>query len=255
MVALKLHIVHLHVEVHVGHYLARADKGGALLLQRLGPPVDVGVLGTAEELLDVLRFGIDAMLAHLQAAKLARQAHDAHIVARLSLHGHHIAFGDFQAVGEAVEFLVVVLEPHLHTVKGAVAGLADTGHPVGRRHLRAAAALARAHGLVALGLAAAAAGQEFGLFILHPRNLGVGLQVGVELALLAVVFLHLGVLPLHLLLLLLRLAAVLHEIGKVLGRCYGLLLVNDDIVREFLLHDLDVLFRNNLFLVFLFFHF
>ena len=48
VVALVLHIVHLHVQAQVGHYAARAYQGVVLLAHRGVPALDVGILGAAE---------------------------------------------------------------------------------------------------------------------------------------------------------------------------------------------------------------
>ncbi len=255
VVALELHVVHLHVQSKVGHDAAGAQQGGAFLLEGVGPAVDVGFLGAAEELADALAFGVDAVFAHLQAAEFAGEADDAHVVAGLAFDGHNVALGDLQAVGQTVEVLVVVLEAHLDAVEGPVGRLADAGHPVGRRHLRAALALTAADGLVAFGLVVAATAEEDRLFVFHPRNVRVGVHVGVQLALLAVVFLHLGVLAFDVFLLLLGLAAVFHEVGHVFCRGHGLLVVYHDVGGQLVVYGLlrDVLFGNSVLIIF-FFH-
>ena len=196
-VALVLHVVDFHVQPHVRHYLACAYEGAVLLAHGDVPSLYVGLLGTAEELAHVLRVGAYPVLAHLQAAELAGEAHYAHIVSGLSLDGHYVALGHLQPVRQAVEVLVVVLEAHLDAVEGAHGRLPYAGKPVGGGYLRAALALALAHGLVALGAVVAAAAEVEGLLVLHPRYLGVRLQIGVQGALLRVVFLHLGVLALY----------------------------------------------------------
>ena len=245
MVALELHVVHLHVQSQFRHNLTGAQQRLTLLLQGLGPAVDIGVFGATEELLHALRLGIDFALAHLQAAELAGEAHDTHIMAGLALHGHHITLHNLEAVGQTVEVLVVVLETHLHAVERTLRRLTDSRQPVGRRHLRAALELAVADGLVALRLAVAAAREEDGLLVFHPRDIGVGVEVGIQLALLAVVFLHLGVLTLHpRLLLLTGLAALTHKGCYILGRSHGLLAVEGRGLR-FILQ----------FFIFVFFHF
>ena len=196
------------------------------------------------------------MFAHLQPAKFAGEADDTHIVSGLAFDSHNVALGDLQPVGQAVEVLMIVLETHLDTVEGTVGGLADACHPVGRRDLGAAAVFAAADGLVAFGLVVATAAEKDGLFVFHPRDFGVGLEVGVQLTLLAVVLLHFGVLALYVLLLLMGLATVFHEVGQVLGSGHGFLFVDDDIGRQFQLFGLrDNCFLGDYFIFFtLFFH-
>ena len=96
----------------------------------------------------------------------------------------------------------------------------------------------------------AATAEEDRLLVFHPRDVGVGLQVGVQLALLGVVLLHLGVLALDVLLFLMGLAAVFHEVGQVLGRGHGFFVVDDDVVGQLGLQRL--LGVGRLFLGFLF---
>ena len=232
VVALELHVVHLHVQPHVEHDAAGAQQGAVLFAQGTRPALDVVLFGAAEHLFDCLRVGVDAVLPHLQATQFAGEVHDAHVVSGLSFHGHHVALGHLQPVGQAVEVFVVVLEAHLHTVERALGGLSDAAQPVGGRHLRAALPFDGAHRHVALGALVATPVQVHRLLVFHPRYLGVGVQVGIQGVLLAHILLHLGVLPFHRGLLLgARLAALAHKCLYIFRRSDGLLTVEDRLLR------------------------
>ena len=180
VVALVLHIVHLHLQVQVLGNATGFEQGLVLVLQAGHPTLQVGALGPAEQLAYRLVGGIHTAFLHLNAAHLAGQAHNAHIVSRRALHSHHVALGHLQPVGQAEEVLAVVLKAHLHTVERLDARLADAAHPVARRHLAAAARLGLADRHIAFGAPLAAARQEHALVVLHPRQRGVGFKVGVD---------------------------------------------------------------------------
>ena len=100
----------------------------------------------------------------------------------------------------------------------------------------------------------AATAEEDGLFVFHPGNDRVGLQVGVQLALLGVVLLHLGVFAFDVFLFLMGLAAVFHEVGHVLCRGHGLLVVYHEVFGQLAVLGLlfDFLFGNEVLLIFVF---
>ena len=179
VVALVLHIVHLHFQIQVLRYATGLEQCLVLILQAHHPAFQIRAFGAAEQLADILVGGVHAAFLHLDAAHLARQTHNAYVVSGSSLHGHHIAFGHIQTVRQAEKVLAVVLETHLHAVERPQAGLADAAHPVTRSHLAATAGLGLTHGHIRLGAALAPARKEHTLVILHPRQCRVGFKIRV----------------------------------------------------------------------------
>ena len=117
----------------------------------------IPLFGTAEKFLDFGVVGRHLAFLHLQTAHLAGERYDAYIMARHTLHGHHLSFLHIYAVGQAVEILAVVFETHLHNAKFLACGLAYSCKPVGACNLAATACLGAADRLVGLGAGAASA--------------------------------------------------------------------------------------------------
>ena len=180
VVALILHVVYLHLQIHLLGDLAGLQQGVLFALYALGPTFDVGTFGAPEEFLNILSFRVHMVFLHLYAAHFAREADYAYVMSGHAFHGHDVSFRHLQAIGQAVEVLSIVLETHLHTVKGGATGLPDAFHPVGGGHLAAAVGLHVANGFIGTWACPAASAEEYALVVFHPWQRGVGVEVGVD---------------------------------------------------------------------------
>ena len=224
-------VVHFHFQIQFLGYATCFQQGGLLVVQAGDPALQVGALGTTEQFADRLVGGVDMPFLHLDAAHLAREAHNAYVVARSALHSHHVALGHFETVRQTEKFLAVILETHLDTVERLVARLSDAAHPVARGHLAAAAGLRLADRHVRLGATLASAGQEHRLVILHPRQRGVRLKIGVYRVFGSHVFtedVHILFFLAFLLLLLLPFATVADKRLHILGGGHVVVIVLDN---------------------------
>ena len=155
VVALVFDVVDLHHQSQLFGNLACFLERRLFLLDSRGPALDVADFGATEEFLDCLRLVVDFLLDHLDAAGLAGEADDAHVVARDALDGHHVAVADVDAVRQAEEFLAVVLETHLDAVEGLLHWTPYAVHPVAGPHFAAAAQLRLGDRHIAVGLVVA----------------------------------------------------------------------------------------------------
>ena len=116
LVALILHVADFHVQAHVGGDLPRGDH--RLVLQRDGllPLFDVVGFGLAVDLLVFAVVGVESRAAHLARHQVARERHDADVVARRRFDGHDVAPFEVEVVDVLVERTAGVLETHLDDV-------------------------------------------------------------------------------------------------------------------------------------------
>jgi len=116
LVALILHVADLHVQSHVGGDLARGDHRFVLQGDGLLPFFDVVGLGLTVDLAVFAVEGVEARAAHLPRHEVARERHNADVVARRCLDGHDVAPFEGQLVDILVERAAGVLEAHLDDV-------------------------------------------------------------------------------------------------------------------------------------------
>ena len=116
LVALILHVADFHVQAHVGGDLPRGDH--RLVLQRDGllPLFDIVGFGLAVDLLVFAVVGVESRAAHLARHQVARERHDADVVARRRFDGHDVAPFEVEVVDVLVERTAGVLETHLDDV-------------------------------------------------------------------------------------------------------------------------------------------
>ena len=124
LVALVLHVADLHVQSHVGGDLPRLDHGLVFEGDRLLPALDVVGLGLAVNLAELAVERHEARAPHLAQGQLARERHDADVMPRRGLHGHHVAALERQVVHVAVEAAARILEPDLEDVRRHPLGIA-----------------------------------------------------------------------------------------------------------------------------------
>ena len=103
-------------QAHVGGDLPRGDH--RLVLQRDGllPLFDIVGFGLAVDLLVFAVVGVESRAAHLARHQVARERHDADVVARRRFDGHDVAPFEVEVVDVLVERTAGVLETHLDDV-------------------------------------------------------------------------------------------------------------------------------------------
>ena len=135
MVSLILNIIHFHHQTQFFGNLSCATQSGLLILDGLGPTLNVNHFGTTEKFLDTLSIDINAFLAHLDTACFSCKTYYSNIMTWHTFHRNNITFCYRQAIRKTEKLLTVVFETDLNKVKQALARRMNATHPIARSDL------------------------------------------------------------------------------------------------------------------------